>query len=276
MAVKGGCTSLAGDTAGVIYADFEAIAPTDGGAAAHVAYWVAAGHDVALDLSECATGEGDVVLADNLASALQIREATNAIWTVVTTTGAKSIDSSYRITTTDGVASGTAKVVGGRLTSSVADSTTINQAASGYSAFDVTASIPANTLKAGSRLKVRAVVRISTILNGGATVEGAKLLLESTVLLVVHGSTAGAADTRCLVEGEFVARAAPGGAVALAGVASGAWSDTVAKVTVGAPAGGVPTFATNGALVFSVQVSTSAAGDTTGRLVLEDLYTEVI
>lgn len=182
--------------------------------------------------------------------------------------------STSRLTTTDAVASGTAKVVGGRLSNSVADSSAIAQAAAGYSSFDVTASIPANTLKAGSILKIRAVVRISVALNGGAVASG-KLRLGGTDLVTSAASTAGAANTRLVLEATLTARAAPGAAAAIAGVAQAVWSDTVAVITTGAPAG-VPTFATNGALVVDAQVSTDLAGDASGRLVLEQLYVEVI
>lgn len=277
--VKSKTTSLAGDLNSVVYADFDAASPTDGGGTVlHVAYKVESGHDIALDLSACATTQALFSLPTNVADAYNLYDRTTSLsyLKAVTTTGSESLAAGQRLTTTDGVVSGTAKVVGGRLNVSTADSTAINQAASGYSSFDVTSIIPANTLKAGSRLKFRAVVRISVALNGGATVEGVKFRIGSTVLITVHASTAGTADTRCIIEGELVARGAPGAAVALAGVLTGAWSDTVAKITVGAPASGVPTFATNGALTADVQVSTSAAGDASGRMVLEDLYTEVI
>ena len=272
------CTSLALDLNSVKYADYVAAAPTDGGGAViHVAFLAEAGHDRMLDASALATAQNVYAIPTNVADAWNLYDVTAAksYATVVSTTGSEALVFGERITTRDGVASGTNKVVGGRLTNSIVDSTGIVQAASGYSSFDVTASVPANTLKAGSRLKFRATVRISTILNGGATVEGVKLRLGAQDLITVHGSTAGAANTRCIVEGELTARAAPGAAVALSGVCTGAWSDTVAKITVGAPAG-VLTFATNGALSLDLQISTSAAGDASGRMVLEELYTEVI
>lgn len=85
------CTSLAGDTSSVLYVDFDAQAPTDGGGTVlHVAFKVEAGHDRALDLTACATGEGVCAVADNLAVAFAIKEATNSYYTVVTTNGSES------------------------------------------------------------------------------------------------------------------------------------------------------------------------------------------
>lgn len=84
-AVQAKTTSLAGDAGGT-YADFSALAPTDGGGTnTHVALLVGAGHDVLIDASAAATGESDIVIGDNLASAFEIREAANVYLTVVTT-----------------------------------------------------------------------------------------------------------------------------------------------------------------------------------------------
>ena len=59
-----------------------------------------------------------------------------------------------RLTTTDGVASGTAKVVGGRAYTSTAASTAISNVTA-ETAFSTYYTIPANTLKAGTLVKVR-------------------------------------------------------------------------------------------------------------------------
>lgn len=84
-AFKGTTTSLAGDSGGV-YSTFYAAAPTDGGGSAvHNAVLVGAGYDALIDASAAATGEADIVIGDNLASALQVRQSTNAYLTFVTT-----------------------------------------------------------------------------------------------------------------------------------------------------------------------------------------------
>lgn len=232
---------------------------------------MAAGGAVTFDTTVNATW----TLRDTQAASLVIGSATfPAMQTFNTVAG--SVDYAARVTTTDGVTAGTARVVGGRAFSSTADSTEIVQAAGGYVAFDVTYSIPADTLKAGSRLHIRAVVRITTILNGGATLQ-AQLRLGGAALITTPDSTAGAAGTRCLLEAWLTTRAAPGAAVATSGVTTGIWSDTVAVVTTAPGAGvAIPTFATNGALVVDVAAESSAAGDGSGRIVLEQLDVEIV
>jgi hypothetical protein len=90
-AFAGTTTSLAGDSGGT-YAAYYAVAPTDGGGSAtHVAIKVGAGHDAAMDLSAAATGEGDTILGDNLASAWELREAANSYLKAVTTNDAERL-----------------------------------------------------------------------------------------------------------------------------------------------------------------------------------------
>jgi hypothetical protein len=88
--VRSSTTSLAGDSGGQ-YNSYEAICTDGGGSAVHVVLKVGAGFDAYLDLSACATGEGDVILGDNLASAWQLREAATAYLTAVTTNSAERI-----------------------------------------------------------------------------------------------------------------------------------------------------------------------------------------
>lgn len=61
----------------------------DGGSAAAIT--VEAGFSSALDLSAMATGEGDILLGDNLASALQVREGANPYLTLITTNSAERV-----------------------------------------------------------------------------------------------------------------------------------------------------------------------------------------
>ena len=60
------------------------------------------------------------------------------------------------LTTTDGVASGTARKVGGGAFAQVAASTAITGATETDTAFSQSYTVPANTLKAGTRIRVRA------------------------------------------------------------------------------------------------------------------------
>lgn len=61
----------------------------DGGSGAAIT--VEAGFTSALDLSAMATGEGDILLGDNLASALQVREGANVYLTIDTTDSAEAV-----------------------------------------------------------------------------------------------------------------------------------------------------------------------------------------
>lgn len=67
--------------------------------------------------------------------------------------GGSTVAFTDRITTTDGVSSGTAKVVGGVAFSSVTSSTAV-ASTSAETAFDQSYTIPANTLKVGSVVRV--------------------------------------------------------------------------------------------------------------------------
>jgi hypothetical protein len=58
----------------------------------NVAIVPAAGGTAVLDLSSCATGEGDVVMADNLASAFELREAATVYFRVATTNSGERIE----------------------------------------------------------------------------------------------------------------------------------------------------------------------------------------
>jgi hypothetical protein len=72
-----------------------------------------------------------------------------------------------RMTTTDGVASGTARVIGGRAYSNTAASTAVTTTTT-ETLFDAKYSIPANTLKAGTVIRVR-YQGIATATNGTDT-----------------------------------------------------------------------------------------------------------
>lgn len=84
-------TSLAGDSGGT-YSDLRLAAPTDGGGSAtHNAITVEAGHDALIDASAAATGQNDIVVPDNVASALEIREGSTTYLTVQTTNNAEAV-----------------------------------------------------------------------------------------------------------------------------------------------------------------------------------------
>lgn len=89
-------------------------------------------------------------------------------------------DFSGRVTTTDGVASGTVRVVGGRAFNQTAASTAVS-ATSTETDFDQTYTIPADTLKAGTVVKIR-TQGIATATNSTDTLQ-IKIYFGSTVLV---------------------------------------------------------------------------------------------
>lgn len=181
-----------------------------------------------------------------------------------------------RLTTTDGVASGTAKVVGGRMnTPAQSDALTNTDSETEFSTGDVT--IPANTLKAGSVVKIRYAVR-ATATNGSDTL-GVKCYFgangtSADTAIITH--TAADATNDDIVYGDMVlvANAAAGAAVAVTGV--GHFSELAA-------AGGAlktchlasANFATNAALHVSVDGKWSAASASNSCL-LEFLIVEIV
>ena len=98
----------------------------------------AAGGTAFIDLSNVATGEGDIILADNLAVALEVREAANSYIKIVTTNSSEAVNFGKPITMTSGMASildlsaastGNADVV---LADNLADAFTIRQSTNPY------------------------------------------------------------------------------------------------------------------------------------------------
>ena len=152
-----------------------------------------------------------------------------------------------------------------------ADSPALDQAA-GVTAFGTTYTIPVGALVAGTTLRIRAVVRISTALNGTNTLDTA-LRLGGAVVLQSHESTGKALHTRCVLDALYTVRTDPSGTAALAGVGTAIWTDTVAVVTTN-PVAGLPTIASNGALVVDV-VASASGGSTAGKYVLEQLIVEI-
>lgn len=156
------------------------------------------------------------------------------------------------VTTTDGVTSGTARKVGG-LAYAATTATTLTNSTSETALGSYT--IPANTLKAGTSLRFRAVVRVTG--NAAADTITFKGKLGSTALFT-SAAVAMVANDIAIVEGHITSRAAPGASAAVA-------SNTRATVTVGGTAasvGSVPApsnFATNGALVLALTGQWSAA-----------------
>lgn len=156
-AFKASLVGLAGDTSSAKMVAFEGLAPTaNGGSAKYIWGYVAAGYAYLLDLTAVATGEAIIALKDNLASALEIKEAATSYLKWVTTDGSEAVAAGVRLTTTDGVSSGTARIVGGLGYRNTAASTAIDGTQEAATNFDAKYTLPANSLKAGTVLRIRA------------------------------------------------------------------------------------------------------------------------
>jgi hypothetical protein len=173
-----------------------------------------------------------------------------------------------QITTTNGVTSGTPLAVGGRASSTTADSATLAGSATATQTFNQSITINANTLTAGRTVRIWGCVK-STGLNGADL---------KTVIVRVGGATYLTGSATPAVNGDrlyfqlrLTARAAPGAAVAVAGVGMSQWS-TAGAVSV--PGGAIPNQATNGPLAIDVQITmVNNAGNTA---VLEQLVADFV
>lgn len=177
-------------------------------------------------------------------------------WYVALYTGAllaaASVAFTGRLTTTDGVASGDARVVGGNAytkTSGTQVANTTTETTIG------TYTLPANTLKAGTQIRVRGALRVAGV-NGTPTITlrlklGSTTYITSAALNVIADDVVGF-DT------VITGRAAPAASAAVVaeGVVSATQSGTPAAVQkVVAPAN----YATNGALAVAATIQWSAA-----------------
>ena len=156
-----------------------------------------------------------------------------------------------RITTTDGVASGTAKVVGGVASNAIlnTDDLLASAGASAHVDHAQTYSIPASTLKAGSLVKIKYMVQANQV-DGTDTLE-TKLYLGGTTLMTTTAFDPSAVTDYVIGEFTLVARAAPGAAAAVTGF--GRWTTSDNGSLIHGTAILAPTnHATNGALVIKV------------------------
>jgi len=109
----------------------------------------------------------DLTVTANDAGAYTWADSAGTYLTLDTTTGAVSLDLTTRVTLTDGVASGTEKLVGGVAYRAVAASSAITNTTT-EALFDISYTIPADTLKAGTVLEI-GYQGIATATNGTDT-----------------------------------------------------------------------------------------------------------
>ncbi len=204
-----------------------------------------------------ATGVNDVNIPDNLADALSFMESTNAYLTFVTTNSSESVASGQRLTTTDGVASGIAKIVGGAAYTAISasDNLLASAGASGYVDFAQTLSIPANTIKAGTRVRIRALVLANQV-DGTDTLE-VKITLGTTVLITATAFDPSAVTDYVQLEFEVIGRAAPGATASCVGMGKWVTSDNGTEI-LGHAIMAATNLATNGALVAKVSAKWSS------------------
>lgn len=205
------------------------------------------------------TGQPEVMLQPNLADALSVKSSAGDIAVVDTSTGAVDVLLSSRLRITDSVASGTNKRVGGLAYAMTAAGTAHTNSTDEAVLGSYT--IPANTLKAGSVLKVR-YQGIATATNGADTLT-VNLRIGATTLtgtvLITHAATDAVNDDIFAGEFTLVARAAPGAAAACVGVGSYAGLGAAGTPTTRQAYLAATNLATNGALLLEVTADWSAA-----------------
>ena len=158
-----------------------------------------------------------------------------------------------RVTTTDGVSSGDARVVGGNIHTKITSTALTN------SSTETTLgshSVPANEIKSGTTLRFKASLRITNVASSATLT--IKIKLGSTAIATWSGLAVATGDY-LIIEGDIIGRAPPGASASVV-----AWAkaigllgglDSPGKSAVNAPAN----YATNGALTFAITGQWSAA-----------------
>lgn len=171
-----------------------------------------------------------------------------------------------RVTTADGVSSGTNRVVGGRAYSAVSavDDLLASAGASAHVDHAQTYSIPADTLKANSVLRIK--YQVSATNDSGTDTLETKLYIGATTLMTTTAFDPSAATDFVIGEFELVARAAPAAAASCVGCGRWVTSDNGSLVH-GAAIMAATNLATNGALIVKVSSKwSSTTANTNARL----------
>jgi len=207
---------------------------------------------------------------DTSATAWQVRNDSDTVLFSVNGAGAGAMVGT--LTTTDGVASGDARRIGGKVACIVADGTAHTNSTD--EAVLASYTIPANTIKSGTVVKVKWQAR-ATVDNAGTTLTG-RLRLGGTTLTGTELVTTTAVDTAAghLFCGEFtlVGRAAPGAAAECVG--TGSFALGAAATAMGTAGIGATNFATNAALLLELTGDWSAAD--ANAVVAEVFVVEVV
>lgn len=207
---------------------------------------------------------------------------------IVLTTGTATsgsrgtVQSVARLTTTDAVVSGTARVVGGQILSTVAASAAVANVAAVFAGGSV--NIPANTFKVGTRLRFKGMIAVTAVSGGGCTSQITVRLNGAAGTVVfdcnsLNAAAGTAANSVYILDGEIACRTDGAGGtltghlkyrlgpVDLAGV-------TVSQDIAGSAAGTYTVACdTTAANTFDIVGVTDAAGTT---LVLHQLSVDLI
>lgn len=176
-----------------------------------------------------------------------------------------------RVTTTDGVASGTARIVGGAASILSAAGTALTGSAS--EAVLASATLPASTIKLGTivRAKYQGIISATT----GATTLTIKFRFGTTTLTgtaIISGTaTTTAANLIFAGEIEIVGRAAPGAAAACVATATFHEPTAAGAVTVKRAIMASTNFATNGALLLEATGQWNASDANSCRVDIFDV-----
>ena len=259
-------TGLAGDGASATFNGINLAAPTaNGGSAVYTGIAFGTGWTYLVDTSACATGTAKWRMKTNVASAyvLQDSAATPVVFmTAITTTATPSLAVTVPLTTTNGITSGTARLVGGIAYNLAAAGSTLT--ASSTETQMAAYTIPANTLLLGTMVRITWQL-IQTAKNGTDTLTVSLRCGPTTLTgtkLVTGTATAGVVNGLNVGEFNLVCRASPSAASACVGV--GGYSEVAAA---GGPwiteYIGATNFATNGALVveLTAQFSCTSASN---------------
>ena len=177
-------------------------------------------------------------------------------------------------TFTESVTSGTARKFVGSAFVDVAASDAVTAAASNNSfvAFAQKYTIPANTVKSGTRIRAQAVVRVTDA--SGTDTLTCEMRVGGTSIVATTAVDPGAAGDHHVIQVEFVGRAAPGAAASCS--ASGqAFTNTGGTIAWVSAALAAANYATNGALDLDVRAKWSSNTANTSCN-LEQLSVEVI
>jgi hypothetical protein len=206
-----------------------------------------------LTVTKAITATGGVVgavtgnVTGNIAGAVSATTLTNSSTHI----------SSGRITTTDGVASGTARIVGGLVYNAVSASDNLLASAGGSAEafFAQTYSIPANTINAGTLIDIEGYVAVTNA--DGTDTLVVKLHVGGSAIVTSVAFDPSATTDYVKFKAQFVGRAAAGAAASC--VATGNWTSNDTGTEISGSNILAPTnFATNGALVVRVGATWSA------------------